>query len=224
MAQIVVLKLSIKAIRTDGGTQLRAASSAATIADYALEIGRGAVFPPIIVYHDDEHYWLADGFHRVEAHRTAGRDEIEAEVRQGSQRDAILYAAFANADHGLRRTTEDKKNAVLALLRDPEWRQWSDRSIALNVKVDHKTVAKYRRELNGEIPIEPVNGEIPIEPVNGEIPSERRFVTRHGTEATRKTASHDAPRGSIMGSFLSKVPMDDLVAECRRRGKEVIDA
>jgi uncharacterized ParB-like nuclease family protein len=209
------MRLQINSICTDGGTQLRAADSKTTVADYADAIRGGAAFPPIVVFFDGDKYWLADGFHRLDAHREAGQQEIEADVRTGSKRDAILFAAGANAEHGLRRTTEDKRRAVLALLRDPEWRRWSDRSIAVNVKVDHKTVAKYRRELYGEIPTEPVNGE---------IPTERRFVTGHGTEAARKTASHDAPRGSIMGSFLSKVPIDDLVAECRRRGKEVIDA
>jgi len=205
------MRLQINSICTDGGAQLRAADSKATVADYADAIREGAAFPPIVVFFDGHKYWLADGFHRLDAHREAGQQEIEADVRTGSKRDAILFAAGANAEHGLRRTTEDKRRAVLALLRDPEWCQWSDRDIAAKVKVDHKTVAKYRRDLNGEIP----------------ITAERRFITKHGTEGTWKIASRIDPdvsagTGSVLSRFLAKIPTEAIVAECHRRGIEVI--
>ena len=60
----------------------------------------GAVFPPVIVFHDGADYWLADGFHRVEAARKIDRKEIEAEIRDGTARDAILHGIGANATHG----------------------------------------------------------------------------------------------------------------------------
>ena len=61
-------------------------------------------FPPVIVFREGDDYWLADGFHRVAARRQAGIRHIEAEIREGTKRDAVLYAAGANAHHGLRRT------------------------------------------------------------------------------------------------------------------------
>ena len=68
-------------------------------------------------------YWLADGFHRYHAHKQAGLDDIRVDLRQGNLREAILYSVGANAHHGLRRSNEDKRRAVLRLLEDPEWEQ-----------------------------------------------------------------------------------------------------
>ncbi len=39
---------------------------------------------------------------------------------------------------------EDKRRAVMTLLQDVEWGQWSDREIAQRCKVEHKTVGKIR--------------------------------------------------------------------------------
>jgi hypothetical protein len=83
----------------------------------------GAVFPPIVVFFDGAEYWLADGFHWIIAAEELGLAEIDTDVREGTQRDAILYAVGANAAHGLKRTNRDKRNAVTILLKDPEWAQ-----------------------------------------------------------------------------------------------------
>jgi hypothetical protein len=55
-----------------------------------------------------------------------GLAKISADVREGSRRDAILYAVGANASHGLKRTNRDKRNAVMVLLKDPEWGRRQD--------------------------------------------------------------------------------------------------
>jgi ParB-like chromosome segregation protein Spo0J len=47
----------------------------------------GAKFPPVVVFHGGRKYWLADGFHRVDAAEAAGLDKILAEVRKGERRD-----------------------------------------------------------------------------------------------------------------------------------------
>lgn len=38
-----------------------------------------------------------------------------------AKRDALLHAAGANDAHGIRRTSKDKRKAVMALLTDEEW-------------------------------------------------------------------------------------------------------
>jgi hypothetical protein len=121
--------LALKTIRTDGGTQPRAALNQDRIGEYADDMARGDEFPPVTVFYDGADYWLADGFHHYHARATRHPD-IEAEVRQGTKRDAILFSVGANASHGMRPTNEDKRRAVLKLLGDPEWSQWSDREIA----------------------------------------------------------------------------------------------
>ena len=149
-------------------------------------------------------YWLADGFHRVGAARKIGRETIEAEVKDGSARDAILHGIGANASHGLRRTQADKQRAVERLLKDPEWARWSDRKIAEVAKVDHKTVGKIRRDLSGEFP----TGKSLKSPA-GEIP--RPIGKPNGS-------------GSVLESVLATLSDEALIAECRRRGLAVADA
>jgi hypothetical protein len=73
--------------------------------------------------------------------------EVEADVRQGTRRDAVLYSAGANATHGLRRTNEDKRRAVTVLLEDEEWRGWSDREIARKAGVSNRFVGNVRDEV-----------------------------------------------------------------------------
>ena len=145
-------RLPLAAIRSDGGTQPRAALSPEVVAQYRDEMVAGIVFPAVVVFHDGRDYWLADGFHRLNAASLAGAPDIEADVRQGTQRDAVLYSVGANAAHGLRRTNADKRRAVDRLLRDSEWARWSDREIGRRCGVDGKTVAAARADLSAEVP------------------------------------------------------------------------
>lgn len=140
----------LAAIVNDGGTQMRAGMDAATITEYeeAIKGADGWPFPPVVVFHDGEKYWLADGFHRVNAaHRSGKHTAIPAEVKAGTRRDAILYAAGANASHGLRRTNGDKRRAVEVLLKDVEWSQWSNVEIAKRCQVAESSVRNIRAEL-----------------------------------------------------------------------------
>jgi len=137
--------IEISKVRLDGGTQSRAAIHEDTVAEYAAAMrDTAAVFPPIIVYFDGTDHWLADGFHRLEAWRQIGRTEVPAEIRQGDRRLAILHSVAANSAHGLRRTNADKRRAVLCLLEDAEWSQWSNREIARRCAVDDHLVADVR--------------------------------------------------------------------------------
>src|SRR6476469_4954903 len=98
------MKLAIDIIRQDGGTQPRAIIQNEWISDYAEDMRAGAAFPPIVVFYDGSDYWLADGFHPTGAAHAAAYSEIEADVRQGTRRDAVLFSVGANGQHGHRRT------------------------------------------------------------------------------------------------------------------------
>src|SRR5690606_6247751 len=93
---------------------------------------------------------------------------------QGTQRDAKLYSVGANDKHGLRRSNEDKRNAVLTLLNDTEWSKWSDNQIAKACGVAHSFVGRVRSSLVSE---------------SSEKPQDRTYTTKHGTEAVMNTAS-----------------------------------
>jgi hypothetical protein len=53
--------------------------------------------PPVVVFDTPEGLLLVDGYHRVAAARHRGRETIEAEVRRGSRRVALEYAATVSA-------------------------------------------------------------------------------------------------------------------------------
>jgi len=142
--------LRLENIRIDGGTQPRVEIDQKVVADYADLYANGVNLPPVTVFFDGTSHWLADGFHRYWATKKIDCEVIFADVHQGTQRDAILYSAGANAAHGLRRSNADKHRAVMMLLEDEEWSQWSDREIARRCGVVHRTVSDARRSLTGE--------------------------------------------------------------------------
>lgn len=146
-------KLKVSEIRTDGGTQMREKISEPTVKLYADLMKDGADFPPPVAFFDGRHYWLADGFHRMEARLANGQSNISCDVRGGSRRDAVLWSISANATHGLPRKHGDKKRAVETLLRDAEWGRWSNASVASRAGVSTIYVANIRRRLlrGGEI-------------------------------------------------------------------------
>ncbi len=139
------IRLSIELIKIDGGTQPREVIDDNLVAEYADAMTDGAKFPPVIVFHDGGAYWLADGFHRYWAATKNEWKTIDAEVRKGTRRDAVLFSCGANTDHGLRRTNADKRRAVETLLTDPEWAKWSDREIATQCRVGRDLVGELRK-------------------------------------------------------------------------------
>jgi hypothetical protein len=155
-------------IRIDGGTQPRAEIDIGVVQDYAQQMVEGAMFPPVVVFHDGAEYWLASGFHRYHARvDVLGETEIEAEVRQGTRREAVLFSIGENVTHGLRRSNEDKRRAALTLLRDEEWSKWSDSEIARRCVVSHDLVSDLRRTS-----------------LSFSEGDRRTYTTKHGTEAT----------------------------------------
>lgn len=141
---MTVKTLNIQAICIDGGTQSRVEIDNNTVAEYVEAIKAGDQFPPVIVYFDGADHWLADGFHRWHGHRTASKASIEADVRTGTQRDAILFSLGANKGHGLRPTNQDKRKSVARMLADAEWSEMSDREIAKHCGCSHTFVANIR--------------------------------------------------------------------------------
>lgn len=181
------IHLDIAAIRIDAGTQPRARLDDSTVSDYAEQMRDGAKFPPVTVFHDGSAYYLADGFHRIAAARLNGAGHILADVRQGTVRDAILWSVGANAAHGLRRSLDDKRRAVLRLLEDTEWGAWSDREIARRTATTHPFVSKLRDALTGNVTSE----------------KDRQYITKHGTQATMDTQRIGQPALAPQAVILS---------------------
>lgn len=197
--------LEISKIRTDGSTQARASLDQDAIADYAEAYRAGAAMPPVMLFYDGAHYWLADGFHRLAAAKLAGLLQIQEEITPGSLDDAILYGLGANAQHGLRRTNADKRHAVEKMLKHPVWATWSNSEMARRCCVSPTFVAEVRASLST------VDSE----------PPERVYTTKHGTTANMKTANigkkpgapHPAPTPDVADAEPEYNPADDELAE-----------
>lgn len=197
--------LALALIQIDGGTQSRATLNDHVVNDYAEAIQAGATFPPIVVFYDGKKHWLADGFHRFHAYQKAGREKVATDVRQGTRRDAILHSVGANETHGLRRTNDDKRRAVLTLLGDTEWSKWSDGEIAKRCAVSREYVNRLRPTVTCD-----------------QVTSERTYTTKHGTIATMKTAGINASRKNAPRPSTSDEPYPEASpqADASSAGRE----
>jgi hypothetical protein len=143
----MIQSLPIGDIRRDGGTQQRAEINMLVVAEYAESYRDGADMPPLVVFYDGSHFWLADGFHRHSGAEKAGLTEVDCDVRSGSLDDAIFFACCANTSHGLQRNNADKRRAVETMLK--KWgTKKGDREISRDVCVTQPFVSKVRAELS----------------------------------------------------------------------------
>jgi hypothetical protein len=146
--EVELRRIPLAAIIVDPAVQQRAAGTSRAVADdYAEAMRDGVKFPPIDVFsNEDGTFHLADGFHRLDARRSAHPEvqEIECKVHPGNRDDALLFACGANARHGLRRRCSDKLKAVMTLMCSETWSGWSDREIARQCGVSHRFVASVR--------------------------------------------------------------------------------
>ena len=168
-------KLNILNIRTDGGTQPRLELDQDMVKDYAEKMRDGTVFPPIIVFHDGSEYWLADGFHRYFATKSNALTTIEAEVKQGTLREAMLFAWSANNRHGKPPKPEDIRAIIRKMFEDEEWSKWSNVQIAKQLDVSVSTVQRLRVAYQEEH--------------KEEKKTTVTYVDKHGNTTTMETSS-----------------------------------
>ncbi len=142
------ISLALEQIRTDGNTQSRAGMNWNVVETYAERLLAGDQFPPVDVYFDEHQYWLADGFHRVEAARRVRYTTFPARIFQGSRRDAQLHSIQSNITHGLQRSDADKRMVVLMLLQDDEWCYQSNYEIARYSAISVSFVRKIKNEID----------------------------------------------------------------------------
>jgi hypothetical protein len=136
--------MNINALVLDPRLQSRVEIDEATVSEYTENIKAGDEFPPVLVYFCGINYWLTDGYHRYHAHKRADKASILCDVVHGTQRDAILHATSVNSKHGMRRTSADKRKAVMTLLEDFEWMDWSNSQIARHCSVSPSFVSNLR--------------------------------------------------------------------------------
>ena len=137
--------LPLSDITVDTSIQCRASLNTRIVAEYAERMEKGDHFPPIDVFEVEGINLLADGFHRIEAAKRAGRKSMSVRIRHGTRRDALIFAIEANRAHGLRFCNKDKRRAVELALR--EVADCTDGAIAEMVGVSQPFVSKLRGQL-----------------------------------------------------------------------------
>lgn len=163
-------QVKIEKIKYEERLQNRVSIDQSIVSEYAELLINGVSLPDITVFFDGADYWLADGFHRYHAAKQIGALDINADVREGTLRDAILFAVGVNHAHGLKRTNADKRKAVQTLLDDVEWRKWSNSEIARRCHVSDMLVADVKKSSLQELEV-----------------TKKEYTTKHGTQAVMKT-------------------------------------
>lgn len=141
-------QINLSEIDIDRSVQVRAKLNEETVVEYTEHItAKRPPMPPVVVFGPDSRgkYFLSEGWHRVAAHRKAGRTAIQATIRDGGWKEALEHALGSNAQHGLRRSNADKRRAVELALK--HWPTWSQSMIADKCGVHVNTVATIKPQV-----------------------------------------------------------------------------
>lgn len=145
-------QIELAAIVFDASTQARAAIDEAVVADYAEKMLNGVVFPPVVLFHDGNQYYMGDGFHRGLAAQRNGSVTIPSDVRAGTRADALWFALGANKEHGARMTDADKAHAI-ALARQT-WPERMQSEIAAQIGCHPSFVSRVYAKLTSSEPVD----------------------------------------------------------------------
>lgn len=218
-------ELELKQINRSGGTQIRAAYDRATIDRYKELYQSGSTLPAVVVFYDGTDYWLADGFHRLQAKMEAWviTDEraIDCDVRSGTQRNAIEYALSANADHGLPRSGEDIRRAIFRCLDDDEWSQLSNTKIAKLCGCSESMIRKVKGERE-----QPSHGAEEEQPTSTPRPTLQPVAPSKPSLQPTKIDPEDAEIGDVLADKQSPIQEPvELIPDCEfKLGDRVLDA
>lgn len=154
-----------------------------TVDEYADHYRSKRQMPPVVIFADAKvkKYYLADGAHRCAAVALIGRKAIDAIVQQGDYEAALSYALQANAQHGLPRSSADKRKCIREALK--QWPKFSNAMLSKVCDVDDHTVADVRKELEVTKVIEPTP----------------RRVSSRGTTVPSQLVTRTEPRISEVG-------------------------
>jgi hypothetical protein len=187
------MKMLISRIRLDGDTQSRELINDGVVERYTENIMSGTIYPAVDVFDDGADIWLADGFHRIFAHKRAKQTEIAVKIHPGTLREARAFALGANDEHGFPRTNADRRKSVRKALDDLEYQDWSDRVIGKLCKVSHVFVAKCKKDA----------GILAKSAVT--------YTTKHGTQATMQTKNIGKVNPPTVATPKPVEPIDEVI-------------
>ena len=192
-------QLPLKDIRIDGKTQQRPVDDN-VVKRYAAMMKDGSVFPPVEIITDGKSNFLIDGYHRYFAHLKLDKKYIEANIKEGTQRDAIYLSFSANKENAFPRQPGTAKGIVEKILKDKEWSKISEVEIAKWVGVTHQYVNKIKKEIEAH-PATSCRIDSGSESKNKVLRSETVKVKRGGSEYEMKV-----PEKKVLDSTGRQVP------------------
>ena len=146
---------------------------------------------------------LFSGFHTITAaKRNFGNDhEVSFQIVEG---DPYLLAACENAVHGKRRTSADKRAAVLRWLQNDEGRQWTDSHIAKQCYVSDFLVNSVDVSLQE-------NGSDTYD-----RPTKRKYIDKHGNVTWMETAKINDATGESEVVIAGGKAASEVISEAKR--------
>ena len=110
--------------------------------DYIDELMNSDHWPALIVTRE---MILIDGFHRLEAAKRRGDEEIEAEIMDITEEGALALAAKLNTTHGKRLTVLELAERIKLLIEE---KGWSHRRAGKYFNKDHSWITNHVRIAN----------------------------------------------------------------------------
>jgi hypothetical protein len=141
-----IVEIPVTDIVANSHYQGRLATNTEIVEQYREALVRGDTFPPIQVFSINGQMCVTDGFHRLTAHRLAGRTSILAIVTAGTESEALESALQANQTHGLPRSNADKRLLVQRALELETFKTLSDRELAKKLRVSAPFIGKINRQ------------------------------------------------------------------------------
>lgn len=209
-------QIEIEKISLDGGTQMRAGISPDTVSEYADHIKDGAEFPPVVVFHDGASYWLADGFHRVNAYKQAGFDVVPVDIRSGNRNDALRFALKANAANGMPRTRDDMRRGYDVICANELCDKSDTKSVKELLGCSNRWAQELTREARQEAKIQ---RNQKIASLSKEGKSQREIAEEVGV--AQKTISRSVNESKRNGSEMTqeeREPQPEQQAQPQSRG------
>lgn len=150
--------LPIAAIEIDHDILPRTADKK-LVKEYAEDMLR-CKFPPITVFElPNGIFTLADGLHRIDAHKIRELTDIACDVRKGNKVDAFLFASKANLSHGRKLKYGELTDIIIQFfVKGSPFSDdllWSDTKIAAHLRCDRTSVGKIRNKLTQQGRIAP---------------------------------------------------------------------
>jgi uncharacterized ParB-like nuclease family protein len=204
--------IKIADIDLERSIQVRAKIDTRTVNEYTEHMAaKKPPLPPIVLFGPDSRgkYYLSEGWHRLEAHKKAGRASIQATIREGGWKDALEHALGSNAQHGLRRSNADKRHAVkLALIH---WVEWSNNLVSNKCNVDEGTVRNVRSDMESTSEIPKLNTRIGADGKTRSVPPKDPPVATQADHSEGDASSGHNPEDEVPRSPTAGEPVFQTV-------------